>query len=117
MLRDSPPPRDGAIPGRRSTLRSLAAIFLAGTISRISVGHARGAKNRVCADPKVLGEVERRQRSLDNYTELSTDPAKTCSRCDFFTSGADPTACGRCAVFNGPASPQGKCDDWVARRP
>ncbi|MBV8145813.1 MAG: high-potential iron-sulfur protein [Gammaproteobacteria bacterium] len=52
---------------------------------------------------------------MDNYTEKSPDPGKTCRQCGFFTPGAETTGCGSCAIFNGPANPRGKCDDWTPR--
>jgi hypothetical protein len=101
--------------GRRSTLRRLAASLVAVAAGRMFIAHARGAKEYVCADPKALSEAENRQRGLDNYTERSADPNKTCRGCSFFSAAAEPTACGRCAIFNGPADPRGRCDDWAAR--
>jgi ribosomal protein S27AE len=100
---------------RRATLRRLAACFLAGAVSWISVAHGKHQKNFVCANPGTLSKVQNRQRELDNYTEKSPDPSKTCSECRFFVAGPERTACGKCEIFNGPANPQGKCDDWAAR--
>jgi hypothetical protein len=52
---------------------------------------------------------------LGHYTEKSPDPSKSCSGCRYFATGAEPTACGACEIFNGPANPKGRCDDWAAR--
>jgi hypothetical protein len=104
-----------AMQGRRAALRRLTACLLAGAASWISVGHGKEKKDLVCANPSSLSEAENRQRKLDNYTEKSLDPSKTCSGCGFFTAGAEPTACGKCQIFKGPANPKGKCDDWTAR--
>ena len=71
----------------------------------------------VCAKPSALSEAQKQQRKLDNYTEKSPDPGKTCGGCSFFTAGAGAAGCGKCALFNGPANPQGRCDDWTARAP
>lgn len=99
---------------KRAALRRLAACFVAVAARGISV--ARGAeKDLVCAKPGALSETEKRQRQLDNYTEKSPDPARTCSRCVYFTAGTQAIACGKCAIFNGPANPKGKCDDWAPR--
>jgi len=100
---------------KRAALRRLAACFVAAATSGISV--ARGAEKEVlvCARPGALGAAENQQRKLDNYTEKSPDPGKTCSGCSFFTAAAQAVACGRCAIFNGPANPKGKCDDWAPR--
>src|SRR5271170_6327876 len=111
-MTSSPSPVD--LPGRRAALRRLTACLLAGAAGRISVGLGQ-QKESVCVNLSALSPVENRQRKLDNYTERSPDPAKTCSGCSFFTSGAEPAACGQCQTFNGPANPQGRCDDWSAR--
>jgi hypothetical protein len=100
---------------RRATLRRLTACLLAGAASWISLAHGKDKKDFVCANPSTLSEAENRQRKLDNYTEKSPDPNKSCSSCRFFTTGAEPTACGKCEIFNGPANPKGKCDDWAVR--
>lgn len=70
----------------------------------------------MCAKPGALSAAETQQRKLDNYTEKSPDPGKTCSGCTFFTRGAGAAVCGKCALFNGPANAHGKCDDWTPRR-
>lgn len=111
--RSSPTP--APMQGRRATLRQLTAGILAGAVSWISVGNGKERQELICVNSGNLSEAENRQRKLDNYTEKSLDPDKTCSGCRFFTTAADPTACGKCEIFNGPANPQGKCDDWTAR--
>jgi hypothetical protein len=105
--------------GRRAALRRLTACLFAGAASWIALAHGKDKKDDkkdfVCANPSTLSQAENRQRKLDNYTEKSLDPGKTCSSCRFFTTGGEPTACGKCEIFNGPANPKGKCDDWVVR--
>ena len=115
MGRAKSSPIAAAMQGRRATLRRLTSCLLAGAASWISVGHGKDKQDLICANPSALSQAENRQRELDNYTEKSLDPGKTCSRCRFFTAGAEPAACGACEIFNGPANPQGKCDDWAAR--
>jgi len=100
---------------KRAALRRLAACLVAVAASGISLAHGTEKKDLVCAKPSVLSEAAKQQRKLDNYTEKSPDPSKTCSRCRFFTAGAEAAACGKCAIFNGPANPKGKCDDWTLR--
>jgi len=100
---------------KRAALRRLTACFVAVTTSGISVAHGTEQKNPVCAKPSALSAAEKQQRKLDTYTEKSPDPSKSCSGCRFFTAGAAATACGKCAIFNGPANPKGKCDDWAPR--
>lgn len=104
-----------SIRSRRATLRRLAACLFAAAASGISVARGGEPEALVCAKPGALSEAQKQQRKLDNYTEKSPDPGKTCCGCGFFTRGAGATACGKCAIFNGPANPRGKCDDWTAR--
>src|SRR5579862_3058231 len=89
---------------RRATLRRLTACLFAAAAGLISVARGREQEGLVCARPSALSEAEK-----------PPDPGKTCSACRFFTPGAGATACGKCALFNGPANPRGKCDDWTAR--
>jgi hypothetical protein len=114
MGRTASSPASAALRERRRTLGRLIACLIAGTTTWASAGNGKAKKHLVCADPNALSQADNRQRELDNYTERSPDPSKTCSRCGFFTAGAEPAACGRCQIFNGPANPKGKCDDWVA---
>lgn len=100
---------------RRAALRRLSACLLAAAASWISDAHGGEEEALVCAKPSALSEAEKQQRRLDNYTEKSPDPGKTCSGCRFFTPGTGATACGKCEIFDGPANPNGKCDDWTAR--
>jgi hypothetical protein len=103
--------------GRRSALRRLSAFLLAGA-GGITAGHGkenRTSKAGVCVNLSALSPTEVKQRKLDNYTEKSSDPDKTCSGCTFFTPSAKGAGCGQCLIFNGPANPNGRCDDWTAR--
>jgi len=100
---------------KRAALRQLTGCLVGFAASWIAVAHGTAQQDPVCAKPGALSETEKRQRKLDNYTEKSADPGKTCSGCRYFTPGGDATACGTCAIFNGPANPNGKCDDWTPR--
>ena len=102
---------------RRAALRRLTACLFAAAAAWIPVARAREQVDLVCAKPGALSEAQKQQRKLDNYTEKSPDPGKTCGGCGFFTPGAGAAGCGKCALFNGPANPQGRCDDWTARDP
>ena len=102
--------------GRRAALRRLTAFLLAGAAG-IRAGYGNESKNQqaLCVNLNALSPAESKRRRLDNYTEKSSDPGKTCSGCTFFTPGAEGAACGQCLIFNGPANPHGRCDDWTAR--
>lgn len=103
--------------GRRAALRRLTAFILAGAAGGIGVvfGKGNGSRQSACVDLAALSPAARRQRELDNYTERSSNPRETCSGCRFFTAGAGRAACGQCQIFDGPANPKGRCDDWMAR--
>jgi hypothetical protein len=101
---------------RRTALRQLAAFLLASAAAGITAGHGKEEKGSVCVNLSGLDPSERKRRELDNYTEKSSDPGKTCGGCAFFSRGAEGAACGHCQIFNGPANPNGRCDDWTARR-
>jgi hypothetical protein len=81
--------------GRRAALRRLTAFLLAGAAG-IKAGYGNESKNQqaLCVNLNAL---------------------KTCSGCTYFTPGAEGAACGQCLIFNGPANPHGRCDDWTAR--
>jgi hypothetical protein len=108
-------PTSFGITGRRAALRQLAACLIASAAGYISNGYGKESTGPVCVNLSALSPAENRQRRLDNYTENSPDPHKTCSGCSFFTAGTGPAACGKCQIFNGPANPKGRCDDWTAR--
>jgi hypothetical protein len=102
-------------PAKRAALRRLTACLVAAATGGISIAYGAEREDFVCVKPDALSAAEKQQRKLDNYTEKSPDPGKTCSGCNFFTAGAGAAACGKCAIFNGPANPKGRCDDWAPR--
>jgi len=81
----------------------------------VAYGKEDETKEAVCVNLSALSAADSKRRKLDNYTEKSSDPDRTCSACVFFSPGAKGTACGHCQIFNGPANPHGRCDDWTAR--
>ena len=96
-------------------MRRLMAFLLAGAAGGVTVAHGKQNGQAVCVNLAALSAADSKRRKLDNYTEKSPDPGETCSVCRFFTSGADAAACGQCQIFNGPANPSGRCDDWTTR--
>jgi hypothetical protein len=101
--------------GRRATLRGLSALLLVGAGGITAASGKGGNEETVCVNLSALSPTESKQRRLDNYTEKSPDPDKTCSGCTFFAPSAQGAGCGHCLIFNGPANPNGRCDDWTAR--
>jgi hypothetical protein len=101
--------------GRRAALRRLAAFLITCAIDGTTIGYGKKAQRPVCVNLSALSSADSKRRKLDNYTEKSADPTKTCGGCVFFSPGADGATCGQCQIFNGPANPNGRCDDWTAR--
>jgi hypothetical protein len=114
MERSGSAPAAAHLRARRRTLQQLTAWLLVGAAGWASRGIAKNRNDHVCASPDALSPTERRQRELDHYTERSPDPRAACSSCRFFTAAAEPAECGQCQLFNGPANPKGRCDDWTA---
>lgn len=114
MGRTASAPTSPQLRVRRRALQRLTAWLLVGAAGWASSSFAKNRKEFVCVDPGALNAAERRQRELDNYTESSPDPRATCSSCGFFTAAAEPAECGKCQLFNGPANPKGRCDDYTA---
>src|ERR1700733_13922503 len=108
-------PTSFGITGRRAALRQLAACLIASAAGYISNGYGKESTGPVCVNLSALSPAENRQRRLDNYTENSPDPHKTCSGGSFFTAGTGPAARGTGQIVNGPANPKGRCDDWTPR--
>ena len=70
----------------------------------------------VCTDPDLLSTAQLRMRETLQFTESSPHgPQRECAGCQFFTTGADAGACGRCQILQGPANPRGHCDSWAQR--
>ena len=67
----------------------------------------------LCADPSQMTSAQESVRRTLRYTEVSPDPAKVCSGCDFFHAGSEAGGCGTCEMFTGnPVNPGGYCDSW-----
>lgn len=52
-------------------------------------------------------------RSSLHYIAKSSDPAKACHACTYFTNATSP--CGNCAIMSGPVNMNGHCDSWTAK--
>jgi hypothetical protein len=80
----------------------------------VTLGALTAASRTIAAAPCVApdGDDSSLRKSL-HYAESSATPAQKCSGCSFFSD--QQGACGKCAIFNGPANPSGHCDSWSAR--
>lgn len=71
------------------------------------------SSSMVCADESAMTAAEKSLRRTLEYTETSSDPAKTCSDCEFFRAEKDASGCGTCEMFGGKqANSGGYCVSW-----
>lgn len=67
-----------------------------------------------CFDPEMLPASQKNMRRTLGFVAISADPAKSCSRCAFFTATA--TDCGKCQLLTGgPVTATGVCRSWAKR--
>jgi hypothetical protein len=101
---------------RRSVLwRGLQLPIGAGAVLALAAcdDGGRGETAVACADPGAMTSAEESVRRTLKYTEISSDPARTCSACEFFHAAEETGACGSCEMFGGkPVNPGGHCDSW-----
>ena len=92
---------------RRSFLATaaIAPLALAGT--------AR-AEPAVCYDASALPLSQRSRRRALGYVDTSSDPAKQCARCSFFTAAV--SGCGSCTMLSGGAVNVGGVCNSFARK-
>ncbi|GAB5412890.1 MAG: hypothetical protein Cons2KO_04930 [Congregibacter sp.] len=99
---------------RRVLLGGLKLSLTGGALLGFSACGEQGEDALVCADPGDMTSAQESVRRTLRYVEMSTDPARSCSGCDFFKPSASG-ACGSCEIFDGgPANPGGYCDSWSA---
>lgn len=96
---------------RRATRRSLLGLAL-GAASAVLA--SRAAAQDACVDLDALPSGQKSMRKALNFKLVSDNPSRRCGGCAFYT--AVQGACGRCAIFSGPAPAQGVCDSWAARK-
>lgn len=61
-----------------------------------------------CLDTTGLGAGDMQARALVAYTDLATDPKKTCDHCQQWIAPKSE-GCGACKVIKGPVHPSGSC--------
>jgi hypothetical protein len=89
---------------RRSFLALAGVVLGAGTL------HAQAA----CYDPAALPFSQKSRRRSAGYVEASTDPARHCSLCSFFTAAA--AGCGTCTILGGPVNAGALCGSFAPRK-
>ncbi|MFO0553756.1 MAG: hypothetical protein U0271_35560 [Polyangiaceae bacterium] len=72
------------------------------------------SKKLSCTDTSSLKPEETQARTALQYTDAATDPSKTCSLCQLFTSAGEE-ACGSCSLVKGPIHPKGSCTGWAKK--
>jgi hypothetical protein len=94
---------------RRGVLKHLGSSMMPG-IAWAEFAGRPALGEEVCVDPAKMDSGAAALRASLNYAEASSDPAKTCAACAFFSAGRG--ACGSCQIFSGPANAKGHCDSW-----
>ena len=82
----------------KSRRRFLALAGLA-PLALAAAPRARAAGSAACYDPNALSLSQKSRRRSMEYVEASSDPAKTCGGCAFFT--ANQANCGTCQLLTG----------------
>ncbi|EED33565.1 conserved hypothetical protein [gamma proteobacterium NOR5-3] len=105
---------DKKLSRRTVLLRGLQLPMLGGAVAALAACESDSGDSLVCADPASMSSAQESVRRTLKYTEISSDPAKTCAACEFFHVAKDGTdGCGTCEMFSGePVNPQGHCDSW-----
>lgn len=97
---------------RVATRRSLLRLALAAPLAGYAV--AASAADAVCVDPEALPSSQKSMRASLGFKMVSEDPKRLCGGCAFYTAASGN--CGKCALLNGPAPAEGRCDSWAARK-
>lgn len=75
---------------------------------------ARAADPALCFNPDLLPGSQKSMRKALGFVAVSTDTAKSCNRCAFFTATAN--GCGKCQLLvGGPVTATGVCRSWAKK--
>ena len=97
-----------------STRRTFLGFVGAAPLSLAGFGTAAHAADAVCFNPDTLPASQKSMRKALGFMTVSTDPAKSCSRCAFFTAAA--AGCGKCQLLTGgPVTATGACRSWAKK--
>ena len=96
---------------RRDLLRGTALGI--GAFAGLSACSKRKAISCVAVDGLSVEEILPRTKLL--YSDVSADPAKTCSTCQQFVPPPSEDQCGGCKIMKGPVNPHGSCKSYVAK--
>ncbi len=98
---------------RRQALQKTTAFGVLAIVGTSACGRSE-PKGLSCSDTTSLSAADAQVRTSLSYVDVSTDPGKTCSRCQQFLPGP-PDACGACKVLKGPINPKGNCKSFLAK--
>jgi hypothetical protein len=99
------------MPSSRRKVLALAALAPLALLARAPSAAAQG---QTCYDPDALPLSQRSRRRSLGYVEQSSDPARHCGACNFFTA-ANPD-CGACAMLGGgPVTAGAVCSSFAPK--
>lgn len=97
---------------RRAWLgRTVVGLTVLGAASALPGCGGEEAPALDCTNPPGLTDAQRQQRAALAYKDRSTDPFKTCEKCNFF-AGTAPEQCGNCTLNLGAVNPKGTCNSF-----
>ena len=97
-------------PSRRRMLSAVAAAPVALLLGRTVPAAGAAA----CFDLNSMSPDEKSLRTSIGFKAQSTDAAKRCGTCTFFTASAGE--CGKCTLLSaGAVSTTSVCDSWAAK--
>lgn len=98
------------MPANRRKVLALAALTPLAALTWASSASA-GAS---CYDPDALPLSQKSRRRSLHYSEASSDPARHCSACNYFTPSS--AGCGACAMLGGGSVNAGAvCSSFAAK--
>lgn len=104
---------DKKITRRDALLRCIQLPIGGSILLGLAACGSKSEDSMVCADPNLMTSAEESVRRTLKYTETASDPAKTCTSCEFFHAPSAAGGCGTCEMFGGkPVNPGGHCDSW-----
>ena len=92
--------------------REFLVMALAAPIA-LSGSRQAGAADAACYDPDSISLAQQGLRRSLEFTERSSDPAKHCDLCAFFSG--TKAGCGNCQILSGPVVAGGLCSSFAPR--
>jgi hypothetical protein len=98
---------------RREILNSAATLSALAVFGAAACG--KKAAPLTCTDTSALSPADLSVRTALAYSDLSTEPGKSCQGCVQFIPPAATGTCGSCKVLKGPINPAGNCKSFAAK--